>query len=114
MGVEHCLSVRGSDTVRPVGRERRMSTLKSRNRRFHAFASAITIGAVLGIAAPGRSQSRIEVTHAFPSMGPDEPVGSLTKAADGNLYGVTMLGGEHGRGAIYRLTLDGAVATLYS
>jgi uncharacterized repeat protein (TIGR03803 family) len=48
--------------------------------------------------------------------GPDgaNPVGGLTLARDGNLYGTTELGGKSNQGTIFRITPGGALSTLYS
>jgi uncharacterized repeat protein (TIGR03803 family) len=38
----------------------------------------------------------------------------LTQAKDGNLYGIMQIGGAHNSGTIFRITLSGALTTLYS
>ena len=42
------------------------------------------------------------------------PYNSLLLASDGNLYGVTVAGGLHYHGVLYRLTPDGTVTTMQS
>src|SRR5215831_5925516 len=42
------------------------------------------------------------------------PESPLTQGSDGNLYGTTVQGGAHSEGAVFRLTLDGQITTLYS
>ena len=42
------------------------------------------------------------------------PVGALIQAADGRLYGVTNAGGAGGHGSVFKITLSGALTTLYS
>ena len=42
-----------------------------------------------------------------------EPFGSLVKGKDGNFYGTTSQGGPHGGGAVFKITPDGSVTTLY-
>jgi uncharacterized repeat protein (TIGR03803 family) len=42
------------------------------------------------------------------------PRGSLLAGSDGNFYGATYMGGDHGRGTIFRMTPAGAVTTLVS
>src|SRR5258708_6857847 len=42
------------------------------------------------------------------------PQTGLVQAANGNLYGTTILGGAYGSGIIFELTLSGALTTLYS
>ncbi len=42
------------------------------------------------------------------------PVAGLAKASDGNFYGTTNGGGVYGYGTVFRITLDGALTTLYS
>ncbi|HUK43378.1 MAG TPA: choice-of-anchor tandem repeat GloVer-containing protein [Candidatus Bathyarchaeia archaeon] len=43
-----------------------------------------------------------------------QPIGGLIQATDGNLYGTTVLGGTLGLGSVFRITLSGALTTLYS
>ena len=43
-----------------------------------------------------------------------EPMGSLFKATDGNLYGVTYNGGEDDKGTIFKITPSGDETLLYS
>ncbi len=56
-----------------------------------------------------------EVVYSF-GGGADgnEPIGALTAGPDGNLYGLTTAGAEHGYGGIFRMTLSGALTNLYS
>ncbi|HTT62057.1 MAG TPA: choice-of-anchor tandem repeat GloVer-containing protein [Bryobacteraceae bacterium] len=42
------------------------------------------------------------------------PYTTLVSGADGNLYGITPLGGANGYGTVYRITLNGTLTTLYS
>jgi len=42
------------------------------------------------------------------------PVAGLVQARDGNLYGITEVGGTNNYGAIFRLTTNGAFTPLYS
>jgi uncharacterized repeat protein (TIGR03803 family) len=42
------------------------------------------------------------------------PVSGLTLANDGNFYGVTNAGGTHNYGAVFKMTPQGTVTTLYS
>ena len=44
----------------------------------------------------------------------ERPVAGLLKAADGNFYGMTVLGGTAGSGAIFKITSAGLEAVLYS
>jgi uncharacterized repeat protein (TIGR03803 family) len=44
----------------------------------------------------------------------DDPEAALVQAADGNLYGTTLLGGAYGFGTIFRITPGGTLTTLYS
>ena len=45
---------------------------------------------------------------------PSNPAGALIEDADGNLVGITQLGGANGHGAIFQLTLAGTLTTLDS
>jgi uncharacterized repeat protein (TIGR03803 family) len=42
------------------------------------------------------------------------PAGSLLQTKDGSFYGTTGVGGEYDCGTAFRITLDGALTTLYS
>jgi uncharacterized repeat protein (TIGR03803 family) len=44
----------------------------------------------------------------------DVPYAGVIVGTDGNLYGVTSSGGAYGNGTVFRLTLSGTLATLYS
>jgi uncharacterized repeat protein (TIGR03803 family) len=45
---------------------------------------------------------------------PPAPYGGLIQGADGNLYGTTRNGGIYGNGTVFKITLGGALTTLYS
>jgi uncharacterized repeat protein (TIGR03803 family) len=44
----------------------------------------------------------------------ETPEGGLVQGKDGNFYGTTEGGGQYAAGTIFKLTLDGPLATLYS
>lgn len=44
----------------------------------------------------------------------EQPQSALTRDAEGNLYGTTVLGGKNNRGTVFRLRPDGALTTLHS
>jgi uncharacterized repeat protein (TIGR03803 family) len=53
--------------------------------------------------------------HVFTGgAGGSFPLGRLLEASDGNLYGTTAGGGDHGFGTIFRLSPDGAFTILHS
>jgi uncharacterized repeat protein (TIGR03803 family) len=45
---------------------------------------------------------------------PDLPLGPMTTAADGKLYGMTLAGGAFHAGSVFRMESDGSLTTLYS
>lgn len=50
----------------------------------------------------------------FETRDPRGPMGPPVAGPDGNFYGVTHDGGEHGLGAAYRMTPEGEVTTIHS
>ncbi len=57
------------------------------------------------------------VLYSFGAGGVNDgssPYGSLIQASDGNLYGVTSLGGANNAGAVVKITLAGVETVLYS
>jgi uncharacterized repeat protein (TIGR03803 family) len=68
-------------------------------------------GTVYRIAKDGSDYS---VIHDFNDSDGGNPQGALVIGADGLLYGTTLVGGERGRGAIYRISTSGAFELLYS
>ncbi len=61
--------------------------------------------------------SGFEILHDFDAAAGQgsAPLGSLTRATDGKLYGTTAGGGSNNRGSIFRMNLDGtAFETLFS
>jgi uncharacterized repeat protein (TIGR03803 family) len=57
----------------------------------------------------------ITTLHFFENTNRDYTVPrQVLQARDGNLYGVTEIGGEYDLGTVFRVTLDGAFTTLWS
>jgi uncharacterized repeat protein (TIGR03803 family) len=56
------------------------------------------------------------VLHSFAGGSNDGlgPYGSLIQATDGNLYGLTAAGGANNDGTVFKITLEGTEAALYS
>ena len=46
--------------------------------------------------------------------GTEPEVGTLTQASDGNMYGVTYLGGANNSGTVFKITLSGTESVLWS
>jgi uncharacterized repeat protein (TIGR03803 family) len=74
-----------------------------------ALALAPMAGALLCVAAADPAPAAESVAYSFNSA-PDgnTPDGNLAIATDGTLYGTTVSGGAHGKGAVYKLTPIGA------
>jgi uncharacterized repeat protein (TIGR03803 family) len=66
--------------------------------------------ALLAASTPLYAQSRYEVMNSLDGTAS----GRLVQASNGNLYGVTYVGGEFGFGTVFRLTPDGALTTIAS
>ncbi len=53
--------------------------------------------------------------HSFTGVSDGaNPSGGLVQSTDGNLYGTTLLGGAYGNGTVFRIGLNGQLATLLS
>ena len=52
------------------------------------------------------------IVVSFEGLNGWEPMGELIEASDGNLYGVTRVGGTNGMGTIYRVGKDGSNLTV--
>lgn len=63
------------------------------------------------------AQGQLTVLHSFDNDGHDghgPGQASLIQARDGELYGSTQGGGEHGLGTVFRLRADGSLTVLHS
>ena len=61
------------------------------------------------IAAPAQTFTTL---HSFDGTDGSAPSG-LIQAPDGNFYGTTAVGGGHGYGTVFKITLEGTLTTLY-
>ncbi len=53
--------------------------------------------------------------HSFNSATDgSNPYSGLIQATDGNLYGVTYIGGPDGNGTVFKITTSGVLTTLHS
>jgi len=74
-------------------------------------ASAGAMLTVLPVTAPG---TRLSSIYAFSGGDGLSPYAGLVQGPDGNLYGTTYAGGGAGFGTVYRISTNGAFASLYS
>ena len=61
--------------------------------------------------SPAGDYTRI---YAFGGGDGATPRGGLVQAKDGNLYGTTLAGGKNNSGTLFKISLDGTFASLYS
>ena len=71
-------------------------------------------GTIFKISASGTYTLVYSFQYASPQLLGELPVAGLTLGSDGNLYGVTELGGAHGYGTIFQVTNAGDVTFLHS
>jgi uncharacterized repeat protein (TIGR03803 family) len=79
-------------------------------------AVLLAVGALaIGLSA---QTARGEVTFtnlvSFTGTNGDSPIGTLVQGRDGDLYGVTQMGGTYGGGTVFKMALDGTFTTLAS
>jgi uncharacterized repeat protein (TIGR03803 family) len=64
------------------------------------------------VAQAGVSFTSLYSFHVFPNG--ENPEAGLVQGSDGNLYGTTYYGGTNGAGTVFKISIDGALTTLYS
>lgn len=79
-----------------------------RNRNLPAIVAAIIISC---ITVSGQTLSTL---HSFGGTDGRSPEAVLIEASDGNFYGTTALGGDHGQGTVFKIDPAGNVTTLHS
>jgi len=69
-----------------------------------------------GVVYKMTSNGTITVLHNFAGFPTDgsQPIGILTQANDGTLYGATYLGGANNQGSVFKITTAGKYTLLYS
>ena len=72
---------------------------------------ALGHGTIYSVAKDG---SDLQVVFSFNGLNGSSPQVPLLETADGGLYGVTTIGGTHGRGTAYRLAPGGVHTVLHS
>ncbi len=68
---------------------------------------------MVSLAAAGAGAQNIQPIYSF-SQSPAIPFAGLTQGPDGNFYGTTWSGGSGGDGAVYKVTPNGVMTTVYS
>ncbi len=69
-----------------------------------------TCGTLFKITPDGR----LTTIYLFSGDDGSNPVAGLIQGADGNFYGTTVAGGNHGNGTLFRVTSKGKLTTLYT
>jgi uncharacterized repeat protein (TIGR03803 family) len=71
-------------------------------------------GAVFSVARSASNRLTLSVLHAFNRSDGANPNAGLIQATDGNFYGTTPLGGQHGFGTVFKMTPEGRLTTLHA
>jgi len=77
---------------------------------YGAYAGGDYYGTVFKVSTSGTFTS----LHTFSRTDGANPYAGLVWATDGNLYGTTLNGGINNDGAVYRITPNGVLTTIYS
>lgn len=97
--------------------------LQARDGNLYGTASQGGIGGAGTVYRLDINAAGLSVLHSFSGSDGSDPRAALIQAADGCLYGTTTRGGvasdesifgQVGNGTVFQITLDGALATLYS
>ena len=76
------------------------------------FGGTVGLGTIFRIDASGT----VHIVYSFGAVNNDavEPLGTVIRGKDGNIYGTTKVGGAHGLGTLFQVTPGGAERVVYS
>src|SRR3954447_2476507 len=83
------------------------------SRATHRTAFFQTAGVLLCLGCGAASAASPETLYNF-QKGTGTPNATLIQAADGNLYGTTLQGGDDGEGSVFRVSPGGTITTIVS
>jgi uncharacterized repeat protein (TIGR03803 family) len=72
------------------------------------------IAAIITIGCLAVSAQTLTTLHSFNGADGRSPEALLIEGSDGNFYGTTALGGEHGKGIVFKIDAAGSLSTLHS
>jgi uncharacterized repeat protein (TIGR03803 family) len=70
----------------------------------------------LGTVFQADASGTVRIVYSFGAVNGDavEPIGTVIRGKDGNIYGTTKVGGAHGLGTLFQVTPAGAERVVYS
>jgi uncharacterized repeat protein (TIGR03803 family) len=99
---------------RTAGFAKSVARCERRMGRFNLWTRLYGVLLLFAMVATPLGAQTLNTLHSFVGTDGSLPFDVLVQGSDGNLYGTTRDGGAHSSGAVFKITPDGALTTLYS
>ncbi len=84
------------------------------NGKYYGSAPSSAAGSGISTAYSVTSSGTFTLLHTFTTAEGQQVYGGLVQGSDGNLYGVSAVGGANGMGTVFKMTTAGVVTVLHS
>ncbi len=84
------------------------------NGKYYGTTPTSTAGSGISTAYSVTSSGTFSLLHTFAYAEGQDVYGGLVQGSDGNLYGVSAIGGANGFGTVFKMTTSGVVTVLHS